>query len=75
MVEARYDEPDALWRIKAQRADGGVFELSARVLISAVGVLNRPKLPDIEGLASFAGPALHTAQWASGFDWRGRRVG
>jgi 4-hydroxyacetophenone monooxygenase len=74
VVEARYDEPDALWRIKAQRADGGVFELCARVLISAVGVLNRPKLPDIEGLASFAGPALHTAQWESSFDWRGRHV-
>ena len=30
VVEARYDEAGALWRIKAQRADGGAFELSAR---------------------------------------------
>jgi 4-hydroxyacetophenone monooxygenase len=44
------------------------------VLISAVGVLNRPKPPDIAGLASFAGPAFHTAQWDKSFDWRGKGV-
>jgi 4-hydroxyacetophenone monooxygenase len=49
--------------------------MSARVLVSAVGVLNRPKLPDIEGLSSFAGPAFHTAQWDRNFDLRGKRVG
>jgi 4-hydroxyacetophenone monooxygenase len=74
VVAARYDEANALWRLTARRADGGTFVLSARVLVSAVGVLNRLKLPDIEGLASFAGPAFHTAQWDSSFDWRGRRV-
>jgi 4-hydroxyacetophenone monooxygenase len=42
--------------------------------VSAVGVLNRPQLPDIEGLSAFAGPAFHTAQWDRNFDWRGKRV-
>jgi 4-hydroxyacetophenone monooxygenase len=37
--------------------------LDAAVLISAVGQLNRPKLPDIEGRDSFAGVAMHSAQW------------
>jgi 4-hydroxyacetophenone monooxygenase len=72
--DARYDEEDALWRVTAQSADGALHQLAARVLVSAVGVLNRPKLPDIEGLASFAGPAFHTAQWDRDFDWRGKRV-
>jgi 4-hydroxyacetophenone monooxygenase len=72
--DARYDEKDALWRVTAQSADGAEHQLAARVLVSAVGVLNRPKLPDIEGLASFAGPAFHTAQWDRNFDWRGKRV-
>jgi len=74
VIEARFDEERALWRMTARRAGGELFELSARVLISAVGVLNRPKLPDIAGLASFAGPAFHTAQWERTFDWRGKRV-
>jgi 4-hydroxyacetophenone monooxygenase len=74
VTSARYDEESASWRITAQGADGAEQTLSARVLVSAVGVLNRPKLPDIAGLESFAGPAFHTAQWDKNFDWRGKRV-
>ena len=74
VVEARYDETGARWRITARSADGQTEELSARVLVSAVGVLNRPKLPDIAGLSSFTGPCFHTAQWDKTFDWRGKRV-
>jgi 4-hydroxyacetophenone monooxygenase len=74
VVEARYDEAGARWRITTRSADGQTEQMSARVLVSAVGVLNRPKLPDIEGLFSFSGPAFHTAQWDRNFDWRGKRV-
>jgi 4-hydroxyacetophenone monooxygenase len=74
VTEARYDEASTSWRITAQAADGSRQELVARVLVSAVGVLNRPKLPDIAGLSSFAGPAFHTAQWDKNFDWRGKRI-
>ena len=74
VVEARYDELNASWRVAAQGADGARQALVARVLVSAVGVLNRPKLLDIPGLDSFAGPAFHTAQWDGNFDWRGKRV-
>jgi 4-hydroxyacetophenone monooxygenase len=74
VTEARYDEANACWRITAQGADGTRLELAARVLVSAVGVLNRPKLPDIAGLQSFAGPSFHTAQWDKTFDWRGKHV-
>ena len=74
VVDARYDEANAVWRITAQDADGAAHRLTARLLVSAVGVLNRPKLPDIAGLNSFAGPAFHTAQWDRDFDWRGKRV-
>jgi 4-hydroxyacetophenone monooxygenase len=74
VLDAGYDEANATWRVTAQTADGTQHTLSARVLVSAVGVLNRPKLPDIAGLNSFAGPAFHTAQWDRNFDWRGKRV-
>jgi 4-hydroxyacetophenone monooxygenase len=74
VVDARYDETNANWRITAQDASGAQVGLSARVLVSAAGILNRPKLPDISGIKSFRGPAFHTAQWDRNFDWRGKRV-
>ena len=35
---------------------------TADAVISAVGQLNRPQLPDIEGRDSFAGPSFHSAR-------------
>jgi 4-hydroxyacetophenone monooxygenase len=55
-------------------ANGSVVHLEANAVISCVGVLNRPKLPEIPGIEDFQGPAFHTAQWPADFDWRGKRV-
>ena len=43
-------------------------------MVSAVGQLNRPAMPDIEGLESFAGPLFHSARWRSDVDLTGRKV-
>ena len=48
--------------------------LAARAFIAATGQLNRPKLPDLPGVGSFAGPAFHTAQWREDIDLRDKRV-
>ena len=42
--------------------------------ISAVGQLNRPSYPDIDGRDSFAGPSFHSARWDHDVDLRGKRV-
>ncbi len=55
-------------------ATGPTETVRANALISAVGQLNRPRLPDIEGRDDFAGLAMHTAQWVDGTDLAGRRV-
>jgi cation diffusion facilitator CzcD-associated flavoprotein CzcO len=41
---------------------------AADVVISAVGFLTDPKLPDWPGLDSFAGPKFHTLYWDHGLD-------
>jgi 4-hydroxyacetophenone monooxygenase len=74
VVAATFDEARAIWRVTARTADGTLQEVEARVVISAVGALNRPRLPGIPGLDTFAGPAFHTAQWDKDFDWRGKRI-
>ena len=43
-------------------------------VISRVGQLNRPNLPDIPGADDFAGPAFHTARWDHGVDLTGKDV-
>ncbi|MFZ1477812.1 MAG: NAD(P)/FAD-dependent oxidoreductase, partial [Sphingorhabdus sp.] len=48
---------------------------SAHVAIMATGVLHHPKIPDIKGLESFAGRAMHTAQWDTAIDLTGKRIG
>jgi cation diffusion facilitator CzcD-associated flavoprotein CzcO len=47
---------------------------SCAALISAVGFLNVPKMPDWPGLETFGGPAFHTARWEHEHDLAGRRV-
>lgn len=74
VIACTFDDASQTWAVTARRADGSEYELQANAIMSAVGILNRPKLPDIPGRDSFAGTALHTAQWDPAFDWRGKRV-
>lgn len=70
VVEARYEEADALWRVTTR--DGRVFR--ARVVVSGMGGLSNPAFPQIAGLESFAGTTFHSAQWNHDFELRGKRV-
>jgi cation diffusion facilitator CzcD-associated flavoprotein CzcO len=47
---------------------------TCHVLISAVGFLNVPRMPDWPGLDTFRGPAFHTARWEHDHDLRGKRI-
>ncbi|GIN03515.1 4-hydroxyacetophenone monooxygenase [Planomonospora venezuelensis] len=69
VVSAAFDEALGRWRV---RTDGG--EELFDVVVSAVGQLNRPHLPEIPGGSSFAGPSFHSARWDHATDLTGRRV-
>jgi cation diffusion facilitator CzcD-associated flavoprotein CzcO len=45
------------------------------VVIAATGVLHHPKVPDIDGLDTFAGALFHSARWDHTVPLDGRRVG
>ncbi len=49
--------------------------LEARFVISAVGSLNLPMLPDIPGTNDFTGPMFHSARWPEDLDLGGLRFG
>ena len=74
VLQARYDEASANWQLNLKTAAGTEETLSCNVLISAVGQLNRPALPDIPGLDQFAGDMWHSARWRSDVDLTGKRV-
>lgn len=46
-----------------------------RVLVCATGFLHHPRLPDIDGLESFAGECVHSARWRDEIEVQGKRVG
>ncbi|KJR85283.1 monooxygenase [Sporothrix schenckii 1099-18] len=50
---------------------------TSRYLITAIGILNEPTLPDIPGVHTYQGEAWHTARWPQGGEDRlaGKRVG
>ena len=72
---ATFDDARKVWVLKIQSASGNIETLEANAVICAVGQLNRPKLPNIPGVSSFAGPAFHSSQWRHDVDLRGRKVG
>ncbi|MEV5561047.1 NAD(P)/FAD-dependent oxidoreductase [Nonomuraea wenchangensis] len=48
--------------------------LRANHVISAVGLLSDPKMPDWEGIGDFRGPLFHSSRWDHSVDLTGRRV-
>jgi cation diffusion facilitator CzcD-associated flavoprotein CzcO len=69
LVEARWEERAARWRLTTSGGD-----LTADVLVSAVGGTSEPMAPEIPGLSSFRGATFHSARWNHDHDLDGERV-
>jgi cyclohexanone monooxygenase len=65
------DWRDGAWEIVTNQGPQGRFD----AVITAVGILHHPSLPDIEGLKAFAGAAFHTARWDHSVALEGKRIG
>jgi cation diffusion facilitator CzcD-associated flavoprotein CzcO len=70
VASAVFDEQASSWSLTLE--DGSTIQ--AKALVSAVGQLNRPALPDIAGRDDFAGPSWHSARWDHSVDLTGKRV-
>ena len=73
VLAADWSEAAQRWAVRVRTAEGEQT-LHAQAVISAVGQLNRPKLPDIPGRDDFAGPSWHSARWRSDVPLAGKRV-
>jgi cation diffusion facilitator CzcD-associated flavoprotein CzcO len=70
IVGANWMDDRASWRLTT---DGG-DTIDVEILISALGMFNRPYYPSIAGLDGFGGTIMHTARWDHGRELSGERV-
>jgi len=68
---ATWDEDARSWTLHVV---GGEDEAGWQAVVSAVGQLNRPNWPNIEGRERFAGQTFHSAEWDHTVDLDGKRV-
>jgi cation diffusion facilitator CzcD-associated flavoprotein CzcO len=73
MERCVWDEGRKMWVVTCTR-DGVEHDYEANVVISALGFLNRPAYPKVEGLERFKGPVLHPAQWDPTVNLKGKKV-
>ncbi|AYJ84936.1 NAD(P)/FAD-dependent oxidoreductase (plasmid) [Sphingomonas paeninsulae] len=62
---------DGVWRVSLSNGESD----SADVLVSAVGVLHIPIMPEIPGKETFAGASFHTTKWDHSIDLGEKSVG
>lgn len=76
VLGATWSDDTGTWTLRVRGAgrDGVEESVEANALVSAVGQLNRPNLPAIDGIEAFDGPWFHSARWRHDVDLRGKRV-
>lgn len=73
VTSVELDETTMAWTVQVQGPDGTEV-IEADAVVSAVGQLNRPNLPDIPGAGEFQGPTFHSARWDHDVGLAGKRV-
>ncbi len=65
-----WDEQEHVWRVVLN----GTQEITARYVVSAIGVFPEPKPADIKGIGEFRGKVMHSTTWDENYDIAGKRV-
>jgi 4-hydroxyacetophenone monooxygenase len=74
VLSCTWSDDDRRWSVLVRNPDGSEETLTAAAVVSAVGQLNRPSMPDIPGVDAFEGPSFHSARWDGDVDLAGKRV-
>lgn len=71
MLGAQWNDQQQNWQIKIT----GDKELTARYLITGLGLLSKQNFPDLKGIDTFTGEMHHTGKWPKGLSLNNKRVG
>ncbi|NCF83509.1 MAG: NAD(P)-binding domain-containing protein, partial [Proteobacteria bacterium] len=69
-----YDDAADCWAVGLTMADGSRREIRPRHIVMATGVSGIPHLPELPGLADFAGTVLHSHAYADADAWAGKNA-
>lgn len=70
-----WDAERSLWVCTFEDTQTGKLTVhEAPVVVSAVGTLDRPFIPEINGADTFQGKAFHSARWDHSIDFKGKSV-
>jgi putative flavoprotein involved in K+ transport len=70
---ARWDPAQQEWQVTVQHK-GESVTLRPKHLVFATGMSAMPNLADYPGMSAFKGKQVHSSQYKSGEDWRGKRA-
>ncbi|KAI5360673.1 Putative flavin monooxygenase, FAD/NAD(P)-binding domain superfamily [Septoria linicola] len=67
---AHWDDEDGFWKLEISTGE----KFTTRYLVTSIGILHKPKIPDIPGLDTFKGQITHSSKWTPEIEWEGKRV-
>lgn len=70
LAAASFDEKSQKWTLTLTNGD----TMTTDIVVTALGQLNRPKLPEIKGADNFEGSIFHSARWQHDAPIDGKRV-
>ena len=79
--EAVWDENNLKWTTTIRQhgpkrsGSGDTYQIDSAFLVAATGQLSEPKHARIQGLETFKGKVMHSAQWDWTYDIRGKKLG
>jgi len=72
VISAHYQENERCWLVKLE--DESIY--TSRFLITAIGILSAPTMPNIDGIKAFKRQSFHTYHWPKEkVDFKGKRIG
>ena len=74
LASGTYDASTGRWNAVVRNADGTERTLHPKHLVFANGLVGFPHIPELPGLKDFKGDVLHTTEFTSGANWRGRKA-
>jgi 4-hydroxyacetophenone monooxygenase len=74
VLGATFDDERQTWTVRVRDRSGRESREVFNAIASAVGQLNRPSFPDIDGRDRFEGPSFHSAHWDDDVALAGKRV-